>query len=139
MGGDAPLDAKDEIYSICGIKEFPENGTQAMISPQDFEKNMPAILEFLRSQENDEYYDNRTIGFQVLGVLMMRSGTPITEELKSEILMESEKDTWSTEDEERNQTVRGFEEALRSYTGEPIIIRSRGLFEVIGERLSKQQ
>jgi len=134
MGGDSPLDAKDEIYGICKVEEFGDNGRE--ITREDLEANLPRILESFRGTENNEYYSDRAISFQVLGVLMMKTGTPIPEELKAEILENSSADEWATEDEERKQIVEGFHAAIESYDGTPIVIRSRGLFEVIIEHVA---
>ncbi len=131
MGGDSPLDAKDEIYGICKVEEFGDNGRE--ITREDLEANLPRILEKFRGTE---YYSDRAISFQVLGVLMMKTGTPIPEELKAEILKNSSADEWASEDEERKQIVEGFHAAIESYDGTPIVIRSRGLFEVIIEHVA---
>jgi hypothetical protein len=136
MGGDSPLDVKDEIYGICEVDEFPEDGSHKKISKADLEKHLPKILEFLRKQENNDYYDEKSIGFQVLGVMMMEAGAKISEDLKKEILEESAEDSWAKEDKERDVIVKNFEEALRTYIGKPVVIRSKGLFEVISEKIS---
>lgn len=135
MGGDSPLDAKDEIFGICGVEEFGDDGRE--LTKEDFEKNMPQILEFLRGQENNDYYDEKAIGFQVLGVLMMKAGAPISPELKQEILDNSQTDSWAKEDMERGQIVENFHVAIEHYDGAPVIIKSKGLFEAIDEHLSQ--
>jgi hypothetical protein len=134
MGGDSPLDAKDEIYGICNVEEFGDDGRE--ITREDIEANLPEILEKFRGTENNEYYSDRAIYFQVLGVLMMETGAPISEELKAEILENSKTDEWASEDEERKQIVEGFHTAIESYDGTPIVIKSRGLFEVMAEHIA---
>lgn len=134
MGGDSPLDAKDEIYGICKVEEFGDDGRE--ITREDIEAHLPEILEKFRETENNEYYADRAIYFQVLGVLMMQTGTPISEELKAEILENSKTDDWAMEDEERKQIVEGFHQAIEVYNGTPIRIKSRGLFEVLAEHIA---
>lgn len=141
MGGDSPLDFEDEIFGICAVTKFPDDfnfdeDTPAELKKEDFERNLPAILEMLRKQENDDFYDEFAIGFQVLGVLMMKAGAPISDELKAEIRAASETDSWAKEDPERKEIVDGFHKALEAYDGNPIIIKSRGLFEVIADHLA---
>lgn len=141
IGGDSPLDFEDDIFGICVVNKFPEDFNLGEDKPveltkKDFEMHLPKILEHLRKQENDEFYDEFAIGFQVLGVLMMKCGAPISDELKAEIIQASETDSWAKEDAERKTIVDGFHEAIRSYNGKPIIIRSRGLFEVIADHLA---
>jgi hypothetical protein len=57
MGGDSPLDAKDEIYGICNVEEFGDDGRE--ITREDIEANLPEILEKFRGTENNEYYSDR--------------------------------------------------------------------------------
>jgi hypothetical protein len=133
MGGDTPLDAKDEIYGICNVEEFGDEGRELV--REDIEANLPKILERFRKAANNDYYSDRAIYFQILGVMMMKTGTPIPEELKIEILENSSTDEWAVEDEERKQIVEGFHTAIKAYDGTPIHIRSRGLFEVIAEHI----
>ena len=66
---------------------------------------------------------------------MMQTATPISEELKQEILEASATDSWAREDEERKKIVDGFNEAIKTYDGKPIVIRSRGLFEAINDHI----
>lgn len=136
MGGDSPLDMKDEIFGICEVDEFPEDDSIVSLKKSDFEKNEEKIIEFLRKQKNNPYYDERAIGFQVLGVLMMKAGATISEELKAEILENSKTDSWAKEDDERKAIVDNFHQALEQYNGTPVEIRSKGLFEVINDHLS---
>lgn len=134
MGGDSPLDAKDEIYGICGVDEFDdENGRK--LNRKDFETHLPEILESFRKAENNDYYDEKAISFQVLGVLMMQTGTPISAELKQEILDNSQTDSWAKEDMDRGQIVENFHVAIEHYDGIPIVIRSKGLFEAINDHI----
>jgi len=136
MGGDSPLDAKDEIYGICGVDEFGDDGESGReITREDIEAHLPQILEAFRKQENNDYYDEAAIYFQVLGVLMMKTGTPISPELKQEILDNSQTDSWAKEDLERGEIVENFHAAIEKYDGTPIVIRSKGLFEAISDHI----
>jgi len=115
MGGDSPLDAKDEIFGICEVDEFPDDDSRVSLKKSDFEKHMPKIMEFLRKEKNNDYYDNRAIGFQVLGVLMMKAGATISEELKAEILENSKTDSWAKEDLERKAIVNRVQFTLINF------------------------
>jgi hypothetical protein len=136
MGGDSPLDVKDEIYGICEVNEFEGEDGHNDLSKEHFAKNIDKILEFVRDQENNDYYDESAIAYQVLGVLMMKAGAPISPELKAEIIENSMTDTWAEQDADRREIVNGFHKALETYDGTPIIIRSRGLFEVMAEHIA---
>jgi hypothetical protein len=138
MGGDSPLDAKDEIYGICGVDEFgdgDDDNPGREIKREDIEAHLPEILEAFRKVKNNDYYDEAAIYFQVLGVLMMKTGTPISPELKQEILDKSQTDSWAKEDLERGEIVENFHVAIEKYDGTPIVIRSRGLFEAISDHI----
>jgi len=135
MGGDSPLDVKDEIFGICEVNEFPDEGPAVKLKAKDFEEKGPQILEMLRKLKNNQYYDDHAIGFQVLGVLMMEAGAPISEELKAEILEASGRDSWAASNIERGVKIESFQRAIREYDGTPRVIKSKGLFEVIGEHL----
>ncbi len=137
MGGDSPLDVKDEIFEICEVEEFDDNDGHTDLTKEDLVNNLEKILGYIRKQENNDYYDERAIAFQVLGVLIMKAGAPISEELKAEIFENSKTDSWAQENEERAQVVNLFHQALEVYDGKhPIEIKSRGLFEVMAEHLN---
>jgi hypothetical protein len=132
MGGDSPLDAKDEIFGICHVEEFPETGTQVSLTKEDISNNLPKILEYVRSQANNPYYDEKAIAYQVLGVLMMKAGAEISPELKTEILEASDTDSWSETNDDRARTVQNFHKAIEAYDNvNPVLITSRGLFETM--------
>ena len=118
MGGDSPLDAKDEIFNICEVDEFnDDNDGHTDLTKEDFANNMEKILEFVRGRENNDYYDKKAIGYQVLGVLMMKAGAPISQELKDEIIENSKTDSWAMEDSERGSIVEKFHDTLSLYEG----------------------
>jgi hypothetical protein len=133
MGGDDPLDVELEIYHICGVQQFTfdeesEMNTENELTNEDLVNNMESILEFVRSQQNDD--DQIAIGFQVLGVMLMKVGAPISQELKGEILENSKKDSWAAVDKERARIIENFHSAIESYNGtQRVIIRSKGLTE----------
>ena len=137
MGGDSPLDAKDEIFNLCEVDEFDGDDGHTDLTKEDFTNNMEKILEFVRGGENNDYYDEKAIGYQVLGVLMMKAGAPISQELKDEIIENSKTDSWAKEDSERGSIVEKFHNTLSLYEGKHSIeIRSKGLFEAINDHIA---
>ena len=131
LGGDAPLDYEDAIYDICGIDKFPEEGGKARISAAVLEENLAEIIVMI----DEDAYDNE-IGYQVLGVMMMASGAEITPDLRFEIIRSCNEDDWAKEDEERQRSILGLLGALDAYDNKtPIIVKSKGLFEVMSEKL----
>ena len=138
MGGDSPLDAKDEIFNLCEVDEFNDDDDgHTDLTKDDFTNNMEKILEFVRGEENNDYYDEKAICYQVLGVLMMKAGAPISQELKDEIIENSKTDSWAKEDSERGSIVEKFHDTLSLYEGKhPVEIRSKGLFEAINDHIA---
>jgi hypothetical protein len=131
LGGDAPLDYEDAIYDICGIDKFPEEGGLAHIPAAILEENLDEIISMIDA----DTYDNQ-IGYQVLAVMMMRSGAMISPDIRFEIIRSCNEDEWAKEDEERQRSIIGLLGALDAYDNKtPIIVKSKGLFEVMFKKL----
>lgn len=132
LGGDTPLDFEDEIFGICEVEKFPESGGRADLTAEDLTNNLGDILSMIESARFGETY----IGFQVLSVLMMKAGAPIPESLFPTLEDACFMDEWAKESDERKEATDGLLAALRAYDNQtPIIVRSRGLFEVMAEKL----
>ena len=132
MGGDTPLDFEDAIYDICKIEKFPESGGMAKLTKEDFKENLNEIVDFLDADK----WGESNIGYQVLAVLMLKAGAFISGDLQDFMMQACENDEWAQESEERAVATQGLFNALSQYDNEtPIIIKSRGLFEVIAEKL----
>lgn len=142
MGGDNPLDWKDRIYDICKVEEFTDivapspdspRWIQNKLTSKDLTDNLPEILKMI--DEASGYSDDVNIALQVLGVLMMEAGAPIPEDLKKRMFNACNEDEWSKTDAERLKATDGMIKALALYDVKtPIVIRSRGLFEVRAEK-----
>jgi len=46
MGGDSPLDVKDEIFEICEVEEFDDNDGHTDLTKEDLVNNLEKILEY---------------------------------------------------------------------------------------------
>jgi|694.fasta_scaffold36925_4 hypothetical protein len=135
MGGDTPLDFEDQFYDICKVEKFPEGGGMATLTKKDLESNLSEILAFL----NENRWGESQIGFQVLAVLMLKAGARIDLPVKVRMIEACHLDDWSHENAEREITVGGLLKAIETYDNKtPIIIKSRGLFEVMAEKLGTQ-
>jgi hypothetical protein len=132
LGGDTPLDFKDEIFGICGVEEFPESGKRNELTSEDISSKLGDIISMIENTRFGETY----IGYQVLSVLMMKTGTAIPESLFPMLEDACFMDEWAKESDERKESVYGLLAALRAYDNQtPITVRSRGLFEVMAEKL----
>ena len=85
-------------------------------------------------------YMEPDIGYQVLAVMMMREGASIDPVVKGKMVAAALGDQWAKEDSEREETIHGLVKALRKYNGKtPILVKSRGLFQVMAENLSSEK
>jgi hypothetical protein len=136
MAGDSPLDWEDEIYGLCGVNKWPEDSDKmAKIPKSVLEANTPKIVKVIERESGWE----KQIAYQVLGVLLMRSGCEINETLKSNIVSAAHLDEWATEDSERRKSCDEFATRLKAYGGKPTETPSKGLFEVLAESIRDGQ
>ena len=148
MGGDTPLDIESFIYHALEIEQFPDqendNYGEVIKIPAD-KFDYDKIVAYLKNREKDDYWlkgDYGNIFHQVLGVLMMKFGAPISDDLKKKMIEAAENDVWANgdeydeADEDRKSKMDDFIKTLNSYDGvTPIKINSKGLFETIAEGL----
>jgi hypothetical protein len=132
MGGDTPLDFEDAFFGICKVEKFPEGGGMAKLTKEDLENNLPEIIDMLEDTRSEQ-----EIGYQVLAVLMLRAGAKIPERTRGRMEEACHMDDWSHDNAEREIAVGGLLKAIEAYDNKtPIIIKSRGLFEVMAEKLN---
>jgi len=129
MGGDTPMDMEIVIYQALDLDTD---------SPLPKEIDLEPMLK--KVKDDDEYWlgEGANIFYQVLGVMMMKYGCTIPDHLKNQMIDAAKNDEWAKEDgeDERKDVMTGFIQALELYDGtKPIVIRSRGLFEVMCEKL----
>ena len=131
MGGDTPLDIQGCIFDfVIG------NDDEEWIDPESFD--LEKLLKDMKDSDWSFFLkgNDRNIFFQVLGVLLMMNAVPIPDHLKQEMFDAANNDEWAKDSEERQEVMDGFIQALELYDGsKPIIIKSKGLFEVMAERM----
>jgi hypothetical protein len=136
MAGDSPLDWEDEIYGLCGVEKWQEDSDKMVKIPKSIlEVNTPKIVRVIERESGWE----KQIAYQVLGVMLMRSGCEIEEALKADIISAAHLDEWATEDGERRKSCDEFVTRLKSYGGKPTETPSKGLFEVFAEAIRDGQ
>ena len=139
MGGDTPLDWEDEFYGIASVDKFEgaEKGKCNYIPKDILEKRQFGYADLLDASIN---YMEPDIGYQVLAVMMMRAGASIDPVVKGKMVAAALGDQWAKEDSEREETIQGLVKALSQYDDKtPILIKSRGLFQVMAENLSSEK
>ena len=71
--------------------------------------------------------------------MMMRAGASIDPEIKGKMVAAALGDEWAQEDSEREETIQGLVKALSQYDGKTsILVKSKGLFEVIYDKISEE-
>ena len=139
LGGDTPLDWEDEFYGISKVDKFDgaKKGKVNYIPKDVLEQRQFEFSDLLDASIN---YMEPDIGYQVLAVMMMRAGASIDPVVKGKMVAAALGDQWAKEDSEREETIHGLVKALGQYDGQtPILIKSRGLFEVMAENLSSEK
>jgi hypothetical protein len=141
MGGDTPLDFKSTIFEIIDRDQFKDTGKKVRVpleSSQDLFINgkMDDILKgWGCGKTNSAFYINyKSIGFQVLAVLMMGYGCQIKPELKGLMREWILKDDWAQEDQERNTHVKDLLDKLEAYNGSAVAVKSESLLQKFMER-----
>jgi hypothetical protein len=136
MGGDSPLDWEDEIYALSGVEKWQEDSDKmAKIPKGKLEANLPKIIKVIERESGWE----KQIAYQVLGVMLMRSGCEIKETLKANIVSAAHLDDWAQEDTGRRKDCEDFANKIKAYIGKPTEVKSKGLFEVFAEAIRDGQ
>ena len=135
MGGDTPLDLEGDLYNAFGVEMYPEREdeefVQTELTPEQF--TYEAIETYLDEavRYGDEYLD---IALQVLAYKGMECGADLSE-WKYPIEKGIINDEWAKVDEERREVMSAFLGTFREYKGEAVPFNSKGLFEVMAEKL----
>ena len=142
MGGDDPLDGEGFIMDFIGV-EF-NYGEGESYDPAKAKEGLEFqqkefLIEIDKHVKNGSFYESNYIYKQVLGVLLMRYGCIIQDEVKDEVIQAATKDGWAQEDKERLGHINAFISAIESYTGNPTEVKQEGLFQKIVEHLQKDQ
>ena len=117
MGGDTPLDYKSFIEEATGG-----------LDKEALNSNIDAAVSMIEADKYDSH-----IGFQALGVLIMKVGADMSEELKAKIMDNSfdpELENWD-DPKERKYYLDKFKDQISKYDGTPQEVEAEGLFEKI--------
>jgi hypothetical protein len=136
LGGDTPLDWEDEFYEIANVEKWGED-VKNNIPREVIEQYQQSFSDLL---DSTDYSGEAEIGYQVLAVMMMEVGASIDPIIKAKMVSAALSDEWANNDTEREETMQGLVKALSQYKpGTPILIKSRGLFQVMAENLSSEK
>ena len=131
LGGDTPLDFEDEFYHIIGKNKFTDDNKIVELNKEDINENLNKIIKYL----NKEDYEIE-IGWQVLAVIILKTGANMSKSTREKLIWSCDEDGWSKENDERFLTIENLKKNIIKYKpSEPIEIKSKGLFEIITEKL----
>jgi len=130
MGGDGPLDYQGDMYDACGVTD--DDRYDGLMSPEEIDAkvqaNIPSMMT-VASRNHDE------VGYQVLGVMVMRHGCDPSKRIVQKALkmaMENAyEDEWAHDSTERCEHMVNFFIQLSSYDGTPQEPVSESLFDKI--------
>lgn len=142
MGGDTPLDFKSEFYRVIKMDQFKDKGVRVkkafeQAQTQFISGEIDKIMNSWGCGKPDEsfYKDYKSIGFQVLSVLMMENGCELNPELKQMMLEWIPQDSWTQEDDERKKNVDDLLNKVNNYNNKVTTVKGEGLFEVLAKSL----
>lgn len=140
-GGDAPLDWRENIYNKLGIEEYGEKDNLNPVPVDILSEKINEITEMISSCDTDE--DDKNIGYQVLGAIILHSGFDLesNQNLKSLIINAIENDEYARDDSERQIVMKNFNKQINEYNpSEPVDITAINVYEAIddGDILSKE-
>jgi len=136
MGGDTPLDFMSDVARVIGAKY--DGGNPEVITKARLERGAAKLLRLAQGLTDDD----RAIMAQVIGWLFLTRGARLTPKLKQEVLRGIGEDAWAREgDLGRVNKMIAFSSAVARYRPErgPMKLTSKGLFQVMNERLAQVQ
>lgn len=159
LGGDGPCDIQCTIRDMMGLDEsfFDRfDNPKARTSKKDIEQARKIFrgrffMKRVTKMIEDGEYDDVNIGYQVLGVMMMEFGVPISRRLKARIIEAAREDSWAAEqreddDEEaekdRIEAMDSFISDLEKYdnkTPTQLSLPDEGLFAKIAKHLAEDK
>ena len=140
LGGDTPLDYLGDFASQLKLSDT-ENGlgdlygyefSQEILNKKE---NLNKLVRYADSIKDEDY---RSIAYQVLGVILMSTGSKISGTLKEKIIDYAKKDEWyQNKTPDRVFFIEDFINCVRNYKdGIPVFVKKEGLFEKIAEKVA---
>lgn len=132
MGGDTPYDVAGAVEEVLAVRVSTMHIPDCWTKPQQARirraikkyGGASKLLEFAAS-----FGSEATIARQVIGLLLISCGAPLTTTDKEQIIATCESDDWAKRSDERKQVMEALITAVRGYTNKPITIEQEGLFD----------
>jgi hypothetical protein len=129
-GGDETLQWQEKIYGMVGVEIYGSDHAVQAIPNNILSEKIGEIVESIESGSANE--DNKNIGYQILGAIIMHSGFDIDSEdnLRQRIIKESDEDAYSKENFLRKNVMKNFKKLIKEFNpSEPVNILDVNVFE----------
>jgi 8-oxo-dGTP diphosphatase len=133
MGGDTPLDWEADISDFVGGHFDPDEGH--IFTREQLEAKLSEMVAYIEGGNEPD------IGLQVLGVLIMRAGADLPDDIKARIVKAAEDDEWAAEDDRKRKAhIRDLIEKVEAYKpGTMVAIPAPSLLTQMEEDLVREQ
>lgn len=147
LGGDSPLDWKASLYNKLDIPYFSEeqgiktHDGYGLITPDDMNRTTQNnLIQYVLESTQESFdkwgeCDSRSIGMQVLALMILKSGAKMTNKNKKELSKWIKLDEWATEDHERKNHIDELLYAIEKYDNTPMKYQGKGLFQKLAETI----
>lgn len=134
MGGDVPMDWEGDISDYVGGHFNADEGH--VYTREQLEAN---LLDVVGMIEADKY--DPEIGLQVLGVMVMKVGAAIPDEVRDKILKAAEDDRWAAEDDRKRKAhLRDFIKRVRAHKpGSTSEVPSPSLLDQVEREMAQEK
>tara|TARA_Y100000389_G_scaffold88797_1_gene85257 strand:+ start:344 stop:850 length:507 start_codon:yes stop_codon:yes gene_type:complete len=148
LGGDSPLDWKASLYDKLGINYFSEeqgiktHDGYGLITPDDMNRiAQNNLIQYVLDSTQKSFEEwgechSRSIGMQVLSLMILKSGAKMTKKNKKELSKWIKLDEWAKEDYERKDNIDDLLSAIKEYDSTPMKYQGKGLFQKLAETIS---
>jgi hypothetical protein len=128
-GGDAPLEWRENIYALCGVEEYGSDSKLLPIGSEIIENRINDLTSMIDEASTEK--DDKNIGYQVLGAIIMHSGFNLdgNSKIRERIIEAAEDDEWSISNGLRKKILSNFKKIVKEYAYEAIDIETVNLIQ----------
>ena len=146
LGGDTPLDmmwAFEDHFDLGRGRLYPlddwSERTRTAIK-ESIERDKNGFWQAVNKAKEMAGCEGTEVALQVGAVIWLNSGADMSMAVKKIFIKAAKNDVWANEGDEYDNTERkavmeNLKNAIRGYTGVPILVNSEGLLEVIAKKM----
>lgn len=134
LGGDTPLDILGEFADILGVDN--EGGLSELYEYSFTKRNLSKKANLDKLMVAAKEHDETSIAHQVLGVILMSTGSHIPTKLRIEIIQQAKQDEWYLEnDDERVYFINDLINKITNYKDKPTFVDTEGLMKKFNDHI----